>query len=456
MNVKFYLALWAAKLARRLIRLSGRQGSHTPGQIARRIDPHFLSHLGKPEHIACVTGTNGKTTVSNMISDSLTTMGVEHARNTYGSNLEQGVIVSLLQHVDWRGRSKVKYGLFEVDEIASKTVFPTLKPDIVAITNLYRDSYRRNAHTDYIVSFINEAVPENSLMLLNADDLISAGVAPKNPRRYFSIPPMPHEKEETTAIINDLSLCPACSGELTFSFQRYHHIGQATCTACGLTNPQADYVLKQVTEGTMTIAETRDDTLHEYPRVGRRIVEMYNELTAVAVLREWGYEAQAIARSLTDVKVTESRFDEQKIGQRRLLVMLGKDQNPIATTRAFYDIGQMSDVKSAAVLVINQVVDNEFSSENIAWIYDVNFEYLNKPFIKRIGSGTPRYHDFEQRMLLAGIPPEKIVGAPDEESLAKAIEIADVDLVILITGTKNKPGVEKAKTIIKERLEALN
>lgn len=454
-GIRFYLALFAARLSRRLLRLMGRQGSHTPGDIARRIDRDFLKKLDKPRHIVCVTGTNGKTTVSNMISDSLTKMGVSHARNTYGSNLEQGVIVSLLASADWLGRSKVEYGLFEVDEIASRTVFPALSPQLIAVTNLYRDSYRRNAHTDYIVSFLNEAIPESARLILNADDLISAQVAPKNERRYFSLPRLPDEPEEKSAIINDLSLCPVCSGPLQFTFQRYHHLGQAVCDGCGLTNPEPDYALTDVSADGVAILEKKDDLAHRYPRIGARIVEMYNELTAVTILRELGFEPDAIARSLDGVKVTESRYKETVIGEKRMLVMLGKDQNPIATTRALADIGQLKDAKSAAVLLINQVVDNEFSSENIAWIYDVNFDYLNQPFIKRIGNGSPRYKDFEQRMLLAGIPPEKIVGAVDEETLAKSIDISDVDVIVLITGTKNKPGVAKAEAAMVERLIAL-
>lgn len=453
-GIRFYLALFAARLSRRLLRLMGRQGSHTPGDIARRIDPDFLKKLDKPRHVVCVTGTNGKTTVSNMISDSLTKMGVSHARNTYGSNLEQGVIVSLLESAGWLGKSKVEYGLFEVDEIASRTIFPALSPQLIAITNLYRDSYRRNAHTDYIVSFLDEAVPEHTRLILNADDLISVQVSPKNERRYFSLPKLPEEREEKSAIINDLLLCPVCSGPLRFSFQRYHHIGQAVCDGCGLKNPEPDYELTDVSADAVTIREKKDDRADRYPRIGARVVEMYNELTAVTILRELGFAPEKIAQAMDGVKVTESRYKETVIGEKRMLVMLGKDQNPIATTRALADIGQMKE-KSVAVLLINQVVDNEFSSENIAWIYDVNFDYLNQPFIKRIGNGSPRYKDFEQRMLLAGIPPEKIVGAVDEETLAKTIDISDVDVIVLITGTKNKPGVAKAKAAMIERLSAL-
>ena len=49
------------------MRLLRRTGSYLPGAIALRIDPDYLSHTGKPEHIVMVTGTNGKTSVCNML-----------------------------------------------------------------------------------------------------------------------------------------------------------------------------------------------------------------------------------------------------------------------------------------------------------------------------------------------------------------------------------------------------
>ena len=124
-----------------------------------------------------------------------------------------------------RQRMTVDLAVLEVDEISTKTVFPYLKPDIVAVTVLFRDSYARNAHTDFISELLNDAIPEESLLILNSDDLISSSLAPDNQRCFFSVDRLPGEEPETTALINDLSLCPTCRVPIDYTFQRYHHIG---------------------------------------------------------------------------------------------------------------------------------------------------------------------------------------------------------------------------------------
>lgn len=454
-SLRFLTALAAARLGKTAIRLLGRTGSHTPGRIARRIDPDFLKKLPLPRHIVCITGTNGKTTAANFISDTLTSAGIDHVQNTYGSNLQEGVIAALISKANWKGRSKVDWGIFEVDEIASKTIFPILKPEILAVTNLFRDSYRRNAHADYIASLLNESIPKDALLILNADDLISARIAPASRRRYFSVPPLPGEPEERTAHINDTKLCPECGVPLDYSFQRYHHIGRAICPSCGLKNPQADYLTDDVRPTDVCLQERVNGQLAtRMKRLGDRITDLYNQLTAYAVLREMGLPVETIKSAFETIRVPETRLKERRFGHKRVIMMMGKDQNPVANTRTLAVIGQMKDAGRIAVLFVNQVVDTDFHTENIAWIYDCNVEYLNQPFIRYVGCGSPRWLDFAQRFCLAGIPEEKILGADDEVTLADNLDVSEVDTVVLVFGTKKKDIVAAVFDSLARRLEA--
>ena len=70
-SFRFHVALAAAKLSKGLIQLLGRNGTHTPGVIALKICPDFLAQAPKAPLTICVTGTNGKTTCSNLITDVL-------------------------------------------------------------------------------------------------------------------------------------------------------------------------------------------------------------------------------------------------------------------------------------------------------------------------------------------------------------------------------------------------
>lgn len=451
-GLRFFAALAAARLSKTAIRMLGRTGSHTPGKFARRVDPDFLAKLDKPKHVICLTGTNGKTTAANFISDILTRAGIDHVQNTYGSNLQEGNIVALISKANWRGKTTVDWGVFEVDEIASKTVFPALQPDIIAITNLFRDSYRRNAHADYIADILAAAIPPDALLVLNADDLISSRLAPQNKRAYFSLPQLDEEEEERTALINDMSLCPACSVPLVYDFQRYHHIGHAHCPVCGLTNASPDYTASDVTDADFAVEEARVTPPIRYKRLGGRITDLYNQLTAIAVLREAGLSADVIRQAFESIQVTESRFSERWFGRKRLITMMGKDSNPVANTRTMAVIGGLKDAGPTAVLIINQVVDSELHTENVAWIYDCNLEYLNRPFIKYVGCGSPRHFDFAQRFELAGIPPERILGNSDEEALAASLDVSEIDTVVVVFGTKKKDTVARVVDSLADRL----
>lgn len=454
-GLRFIVALFAAKWFARTVRLFGHGGSHTPARIAKRIDPAFFEKIERPAKVVCITGTNGKTTVNNIVSQVLTKLGIGHARNLFGSNLHAGAVSALIEMLDWRGRMTVDLAVLEVDEISTKTVFPYLKPDIVAVTVIFRDSYARNAHTDFISELLNDAIPEESLLILNSDDLISSSLAPDNQRRFFSVDRLPGEEPETTALINDLSLCPTCRVPIDYTFQRYHHIGRATCPSCGMTNAGADYVTTKLeNEHLIEIQEVSTASVHGYKQIGANITDIYNETLAIVLLREMGFQPETIADAITDVKVKSSRFDEETFGDKRMISIMGKDQNPVATTRAFAVIGGLKDAGRVCVLIVNESIDLPFCPENLAYVYDVNVEYLDRPFIKTIGVASQRRHDYVQRLLLGHIAPEKIISATSEKELANMINVDDYDTIVLVTGTSNAPGIKEAQTILRTQLAA--
>ena len=70
-KIQFFVALYAAKLAQSLMKLLGRNATYLPGMIATKLCRDFLRHLTPPKTVIAVTGTNGKTTVSNLITSIL-------------------------------------------------------------------------------------------------------------------------------------------------------------------------------------------------------------------------------------------------------------------------------------------------------------------------------------------------------------------------------------------------
>src|ERR687889_1361100 len=90
------LAARAAGFASQALQRGG--GSTVPGVVARRVDPEVLAKLSRRLRLGSVaiTGTNGKTTTTRMVSKILRTAGIGAVSNSTGANLVTGVTAALV------------------------------------------------------------------------------------------------------------------------------------------------------------------------------------------------------------------------------------------------------------------------------------------------------------------------------------------------------------------------
>ena len=280
-NVRFFFALFMGKLARTMQRMLKMNASYFPGKLAVKLCPDFMGCIDKPKTIITVTGTNGKTTVCNMIIDILEANGYDVLNNRAGSNVNAGVASSLIAGSTLTGKAKKEYAVFEVDERSSKLIYPYVKPTYAVCTNLFRDSIQRNANPEFIFNFINNNMPKESHLILNADDLISSNLGSENEKTYFSINRLPSDREECINLINDMRICPKCHHKLKYNYVRYHHIGKAVCEFCGYTSPEGDYKA-DVDYENKVITVTHNESREQYPMISNSTFNLYNELTALA------------------------------------------------------------------------------------------------------------------------------------------------------------------------------
>ena len=133
------LSTWGLKT------LAHRPAANMPGKIALKIDPDIISEeMSKiAEGSIVVVGTNGKTTVTNMIADAIEASGKTVACNRTGANMAYGVAATLLQTepADW--------GVFESDELWLARILPQVKATYVVLLNLFRDQLDRCGETAY-------------------------------------------------------------------------------------------------------------------------------------------------------------------------------------------------------------------------------------------------------------------------------------------------------------------
>lgn len=120
-------------------------GSAIPGGIALRISPQFLEHaIGElPYGTIFVTGSNGKSTTTNMLVSVLRAHGLRVFSNPSGGNLPQGIASALLAVVPLDGRVRDDIAVLEVDEAYGVGLAKRIPPSDVLLLNLQIDQLNR-------------------------------------------------------------------------------------------------------------------------------------------------------------------------------------------------------------------------------------------------------------------------------------------------------------------------
>ena len=454
-KLRFLFALWMAKLSIPALKITHHNGTDFPGSLAVKLCPDFLKYIGKPAHIVAVTGTNGKTTVANMLNDVLTAEGKRVLSNRAGSNIISGVSTALLKGCDLLGRIDPKYdlALLEIDERSAPRIYPHVKPEYIIVTNLFRDSIMRNAHPGYIADILTRSFPRESKLILNADDLISGSVAPENPRVYFGIDRLPTDVTACENLLNDMRICPRCAGKLRYEYRRYHHIGRAVCESCGFHSPDSDYLATDVDFSTRTMNILESGQKYPYPLITDSIHNIYNTVTVAAALRQLGFSHEVIARRMAEVKIPASRLSEEEIGGVKVVMQMSKDKNALACSRNFDYIRSKSGKKELLVMMNCMGVAKSWS-ENPSWMYDTDFEFLNNDDVTCLVCAGPRAYDYKLRLLLAGIPEEKIRLAEDEFAALDLLPLTPGDDVYILYGVDGMPLAFRVRAKLKERLLA--
>ncbi|WP_322172696.1 MurT ligase domain-containing protein [Acutalibacter caecimuris] len=447
---RFYLALLAAKFSVCCLRLVGRKGTNLPGGVAIYLCKDFLGQMPRPETIIGITGTNGKTTVANMVEDVLARCGYDFVCNQSGSNVDTGVASALIANSTLLGKPKKPLAVFELDERSANLTMTYIKPDLLLVTNIFRDSYKRNAHPEFIVDILERFVPDSTRLVLNADDLMCASLKPDSPRSYFSILRQPEDGPGDENIVQDVRACPRCGAMLAWDFRRYHHIGRAACPRCGFASPQGDCRAVEIQPGRMLV-ELEGRQL-AFPLPNRNMINVYNALAAVALLHAFGLEPERIAGAMAHTGVSATRYKETDAAGRKVILHLAKGQNPVACSRAFQNIRDYPG-KKAAILFLDDFFDAAHTVENISWLYDADFEFLAGPSVTQVVVAGARHWDVYLRLLMAGADPSRVAHMADTAQAAQALDPAGAGAVFILYDVYTIPLAEKTMAQVKERLE---
>lgn len=428
---KFYTAMFLAKSANKTLKLLKRNASYFPGNLALKICPNFLEQIDKPNIIIGVTGTNGKTTVSNMINDVLEDNGYKVINNRYGSNMNTGIASSFVENNTLLGKNKKDIAVFEMDERSTVHIFKYITPTYLICNNLSRDSIKRNANTAFIANIINNAIPKSTTLITNGDDPICVNLASENKKIYYGIDRLETDTKECENIVQDMVLCPKCGTKLEYEYYRYHHVGKMHCPKCDFKTPEMNYQIMNIDYDNkeITIKDNNNQSEYKYSTIADGIINIYNMLSAITALKQIDLTDEKINESLKKTKIVDTRFMVDKAGGKKIVLHLAKGQNPIACSRAFDYVRRQPERKTIIMLLDDLHEENEV----ITWLYDTDYEFLNGDNVEQIIVSGRRAKDTVVRLLMAGVPKEKIFAETNEvESVRKHFKPENIESVYIL------------------------
>jgi lipid II isoglutaminyl synthase (glutamine-hydrolysing) len=331
--------------AGRMSRLAGRgDGSVIGGVIGLRVEPDLLGLLAAGRRVVLVTGTNGKTTTTRLITAALGALGQEVASNAFGANMEAGLTAALGQAPD------APLAVLETDEKYLPAVLTATQARVVALLNLSRDQMDRAAEIWLVARRWREALAAapGCRVVANADDPLIAWAAGAAPDViWVAAGQRWHE---------DSWCCPQCGSHLSRDELGWR------CGECEFARPPARWVL----DGSSVI-DSRG-RVHDLALTLPGQANRANAVMALAVAEEFGVDAAQALPRLREVTSVAGRYTQVERHGRQVRLLLAK--NPAGWLEAFDVLDQ------PPVPVLLSVNAQEPDGRDTSWLWDVDYRVL--------------------------------------------------------------------------------
>ncbi len=339
------LATTVGGAAGRASRLAGRgDGSVIGGVIGLRLEPDLLSLLARGRQVVLVTGTNGKTTTTRLITAALGTPGQQIASNAFGANMAAGLVSALAKAPD------ATLAVLEVDEKHMPAMLTATGARVVVLLNLSRDQMDRAAEIWMLARCWRAALaaaPE-CRVIANADDPLVAWAA--------------GQARQVTWVAagqrwhDDSWCCPQCGSHLLRDGEDWH------CGECPNRRPPVRWALA----GDEMIDPADRARPLDLALPGR--ANRSNAVIAFAVADVFGISADQAAGPVRQVRSVAGRYTQVERRGCALRLLLAK--NPAGWLEA---LDVLVPPPVPVLLAVNaQIPDGKDTS----WLWDVDYRRL--------------------------------------------------------------------------------
>lgn len=390
------LAIWLGKALTVLGKIIGKKSSSSPGHYALKVCPSLVSELSKcvSKGIIVTCGTNGKTTTNNLIALALETKGYKVICNKLGANMLSGIATTLLQDMSIFGKLEADYACLEIDEAYTPIVFDYIKPDVMVVTNLFRDQLDRYGEIDITSDIIKRAIKKapDVKLVLNGDDplCVQFGLEENVKAFYFGI------SQQVLEQVNDTKegrFCPICGEEQHYNYYHYSQLGDFSCPHCGFKRPKIDFDVKDVLLGT-PMKFTINGQSMEINYKG--FYNIYNLIAVYGALNVIGESTEDFASLLAGYKPQIGRMQEYDMGKP---VILSLSKNPAGFNQAIATVNT-DKRKKDVIIAIN---DKANDGRDVSWLWDVDFDKIADENLNTLTTTGIRVYDISLRFKYADI-----------------------------------------------------
>jgi UDP-N-acetylmuramyl tripeptide synthase len=433
LNLKKIAAILVGKGLIFLSRVAGNQGTNLPGRIACKIYPSLLKDLGANTYqdTFIITGTNGKTTTSNMIAAIMRENGSSYVHNRAGANMISGITTAFIQQTNLLGNRAFDYALLETDEANVPLLLAQIKPRFILITNFFRDQLDRYGELDHTINLIKEAVKKSEIeMILNSDDPLESHFQNETglPCWYYGFANTDYDSLDSSES-REGRYCVFCGHELEYTRYHYAQLGDYHCAQCGNHNPPRDYTGHDL-QMSPSIRFQVNDILVNSPYQG--FFNAYNILAAVSLSNLAGIKEHVIQTAIAKFQPEAGRMETFNIGGKKAVLVLVK--NPTGLNQSLSMLTQDTAVKNLFI-ALN---DNAADGRDISWIWDAEVEVIagEEVRINQVICSGQRSGDIALRVKYCGVESEKIIIQPSlREGIVQAVTMNSGVSYILCTYT---------------------
>lgn len=343
MAIRNNATITTAKLVAKLVKFMGKgQATALPGLISEKMSPDLLSFFSSQIPLKIlITGTNGKTTTQKALASIFESSGKRVLANRSGSNMRRGLLSNFISKCDPKGQLDYDVAVLEIEEASLPKVVVELDPQYIIFTNLYRDQLDAYGELDRTRGMFIKAlslVPK-AVAIINADDPRLDGIIEglSNKKVTFSLHPdyildFKYEGDESKARSDFQAHKIKINDDLGTKF----------------------WVLDQ-----------------EYVCSSPGVFNVYNALAAIVAAKLNNISVADIKKGLLLMKAPFGRGEVIKKNGINYRLLLAK--NPAGLNLVFKLLLNTKDPN--LILLLN---DRIADGRDVSWIWDADFEILNK------------------------------------------------------------------------------